>query len=84
MRRLERQDIKIQNGKIPTGIAQYQIYDMDADTRDDFIYLTEDGELGVLYGTDTVGLFTKNILDASLGVNLSPEASSIGGAIRMD
>ena len=54
MRRLERQDIKIQNGQIPTGIVQYRVYDMDAESRDDIVYLTEDGELGVLYGTDTV------------------------------
>lgn len=35
----------------PTGITQFQVYDMDADGRDDIVYLTEMGELGVLYGT---------------------------------
>lgn len=44
---------------------------MDNDGRDDIVYLTESGELSILYGTDTVGYFDKKILDATLGLTLS-------------
>jgi hypothetical protein len=43
---------------------------MDNDGHDDIVYLTAGGELGILYGTDTPGSFTKNILDSSLGITL--------------
>lgn len=49
-RKLTRTDITTLAGSnmstvVPTGISQYQIYDMDADRRDDIVYLTESGEL---------------------------------------
>lgn len=37
--------------KPPSGITQFEIFDMDNDTRDDIVYISEDGELGILYGT---------------------------------
>ncbi|MFZ2255909.1 MAG: hypothetical protein WAW59_02210 [Patescibacteria group bacterium] len=48
------------------GVTQFRIRDMDNDTRDDIVYLTESGELGILYGTETAGYFDKKILDATL------------------
>jgi len=51
---------------LPSGITQFKIYDMDADMRDDIVYLTESGELGILYGTETMGLFSQKILDSTL------------------
>jgi hypothetical protein len=58
-----------------------QIYDMDADTRDDIVYLSEYGELSVLYGTPTAGKYTKNILDRTLGITLDTAVHPEGGAI---
>lgn len=43
-----------------------KVYDMDADGKDDIVYLTTMGELGILYGTETAGEFTRNVLDNSL------------------
>jgi hypothetical protein len=37
---------------VPAGITQLKISDMDKDGHDDIIYLTESGELGILYGTN--------------------------------
>lgn len=55
---------------------------MDADTRDDIVYITAGGELGVLYGTATRGTFVKKILDPTLGISLSTIPITTGGAIR--
>jgi hypothetical protein len=44
---------------------------MDADGRDDIVYITVSGELGILYGTSQAGIFTKKILDPTLGIHLS-------------
>lgn len=55
---------------------------MDADGRDDIVYITASGELGILYGTATVGVFTKKILDPTLGITLSPTPITVGGAIH--
>lgn len=51
---------------LPSGITQYRIYDMDNDTRDDIVYLTESGELGILYGTTERGKFQYKLIDRSL------------------
>ena len=51
---------------------------MDADGKDDIVYLTSLGELGILYGTNTVGTFAKNILDANLGLSLSTDKIKTG------
>lgn len=88
-RKLTRTDIQVLSGSnmsipVPTGIAQYKIYDMDADGRDDIVYLTESGELGVLYGTQTLGVFEKKILDSTLGVKLSTDPETTGGAVLFD
>jgi hypothetical protein len=50
---------------------------MDADGRDDIIYITSGGELGILYGTAVVGNFTKKILDPTLGITLSPTPTTL-------
>lgn len=55
---------------------------MDADTRDDIVYITAGGELGVLYGTPIRGTFVKKILDPTLGISLSTTPITTGGAIR--
>jgi hypothetical protein len=70
-RRLARMDIKIAWSTHPTGITDFKIYDMDADGKDDIVYMNEWWELAILYGTTIAGNFTKNILDSSLGVTFS-------------
>lgn len=67
---------------MPQHITQFRIYDMDADPHDDIVYLSASGELGVLYGTDTPGTFTKKVLDSALGITLSPTPIITGGAVR--
>ncbi len=57
---------------------------MDADGRDDIVYLTEMGELGILYGTITAGNFAKKILDSTLGITLSNVPETVGGAVFFD
>lgn len=82
-RRLREKNIIITDGQgNPRGITQYRIYDMDADGRDDIVYLTEWGELGILYGTATVGTFERVILDGALGVFLSGNPEKWWGAVR--
>jgi hypothetical protein len=55
---------------------------MDADGRDDIVYITASGELGVLYGTAVAGTFVKKLLDPTLGITLSSTPIRVGGAIR--
>jgi hypothetical protein len=55
---------------------------MDADGRDDIIYITSAGELGILYGSSVAGTFVKKILDPTLGITLSPTPTTVGGAIH--
>lgn len=63
--------ILVQAGEsAPTHVTQFKVYDMDADKKDDIVYLTEGGELGVLYGTATAGTFEKKMLDTTLGITL--------------
>jgi len=57
-----------------------KVYDMDNDGHDDIVYLTAAGELGILYGTPTPGVFVKNILDATLGIRLQETPDAHGGA----
>lgn len=57
---------------------------MDADMLDDIVYITAGGELGILYGTATPGNFIKKILDPTLGISLSEDPITTGGAIRAD
>ena len=59
-----------------------RVADMDADTRDDIVYITAGGELGILYGTAIHGTFVKKILDPTLGISLSTTPITTGGAIR--
>jgi hypothetical protein len=40
-RRFARRDIDIGGAPVPTGISQFRIRDMDSDSRDDIVYLTE-------------------------------------------
>jgi hypothetical protein len=49
---------------------------MDNDKKDDIVFLTESGELGILYGTANPAVFDEKILDATLGVTLSPLAET--------
>ena len=58
-------------------ISQLRIYDMDADERDDIVYITAGGELGILYGSSVAGTFTKKILDPTLGITLSPVPTAL-------
>lgn len=55
---------------------------MDADGRDDIVYITSGGELGILYGSSVAGTFVKKILDPTLGITLSPTPITVGGAIH--
>lgn len=81
-RRFAQQKITLSDGsEAPSHMQQMQVYDMDADGRDDLVYLTTRGELGILYGTDTVGTFEKKALDDSLGVVLREESDIYGGAL---
>ncbi len=57
---------------------------MDADSHDDIVYITAGGELGILYGTQSAGVFIKKILDPTLGITLSPTPILVGGAIKSD
>ena len=50
----------------PSGVTQFQIFDMDHDGRDDIISLSERGKLSILYGTPIVGKFVENVLDQTL------------------
>ena len=78
-RKFSRPTITIADGAIlPRHISQMKVYDMDQDKRDDIVYITASGELGVLYGTSTVGLFTKKVLDPTLGITLSPDPINTG------
>lgn len=61
---------------MPTHISQMKIFDMDNDMRDDIVYLTSAGELGILYGREESKKFDKVILDRSLGLTLD------GGSVR--
>lgn len=54
---------------------------MDADKRDDIVYITDGGELSILYGTPRTGIFDKKVLDATLGLSLSATPITTGGAL---
>jgi hypothetical protein len=82
-RRFINTDIRVQTwSSVPNGITDMRIYDMNADKKDDIVYLTEDGELGILYWTITHGIFEKSILDTTLWVYLSSESTAIWWALR--
>lgn len=66
----------------PQHIQQIKIYDMDADDRDDIVYLTSGGQLGILYGTEKSGTFEQKILDDTLGITLRDDTDNHGGAIK--
>lgn len=57
---------------------------MDADGKDDIVYLTSGGQLGILYGTENSGIFEQKILDSTLGISLRDETEKHGGAIIAD
>ncbi len=81
-RRFNRQKIRVDTGSIaPIGVTQFRVRDMDDDKKDDIVYITQAWELSILYGTSTVWLFEKKILDATLGLTLSKESITTGGAI---
>lgn len=65
----------------PRHIQQMKIYDMDNDKKDDLVYLTSGGELGILYGTDKPGIFDQKILDSTLGITLKQTTDTHGGAV---
>ncbi len=82
-RRLLSKDITIEWWLAPPiWVTQFKIYDMDADGKDDIVYLTESWELAILYGTVTPRTFTKKILESNLGVRLSGASEKSGWAIR--
>lgn len=78
-RRFVEKKIQVDGSNTPTGIQQLKVYDMDADGRDDLVYLTQEGELGILYGSEN-GVFAKKILDETLGLALASETTDRGGA----
>jgi FG-GAP-like repeat len=40
-RRFARMEISSAGGDVPTGITDFRIYDMDVDSRDDIVYMSE-------------------------------------------
>ncbi len=72
------------SGGAPVWVTQFRVYDMDSDKKDDIVYLTEWGELGVLYGSNSPGIFDKKILDANLWITLDSASSPLGWAIKTD
>ena len=79
------QNISLSSGNAaPSHIQQMKVYDMDADGKDDLVYLTSGGELGILYGTDTAGAFEQKILDSTLGITLRNETDNHDGAVISD
>lgn len=82
-RKFSRPNITLDGGApVPKNISQFRIYDMDTDMLDDIVYITASGELGILYGTATAGNFTKKVLDPTLGISLSEDPITVGGAIK--
>ncbi len=83
-RKFSRPDLLLDDAiaQFPMHISQFRIYDMDADTRDDIVYITASGELGILYRTIVPGKFTKKILDPTLGITLSADPILIWWGIR--
>lgn len=78
-RKFTRKALSIQGGSsIPKHISQFKIYDMDADGRDDIVYLSAGGQLGILYGTDTPGVFVRKVLDEALGISLDTTPITVG------
>jgi hypothetical protein len=65
----------------PTGVTQFKIYDMDNDGRDDIVYLTDSWNLGIMYATESSGIFDISLLDTTLWVNLVNSDQSIWWAI---
>lgn len=72
------------NEKSPIRIQQFKSYDMDADNKDDIVYLTSAWELGILYWTEKSANFTKKILDSTLGITLMDSSDNYGWAIFAD
>ena len=70
---------------VPMGaIVQLQTFDMDADGKDDIVTLDDNGDLSILYAsTDTNSniVFTKKVVDSSLGLKLNRSPSSDNGAV---
>ena len=60
-----RKPLVVEGSLAPTGITQMKIFDMDGDKKDDIVYISESGELAILYGTSTLGVFTKKVVDNS-------------------
>lgn len=81
-RQFTRMKVQVDTGStLPTWVTQFKVRDMDNDTRDDIVYLSEWGELSILYGTTTQGYFEKKVLDATLGLTLSDTAIKTWGAL---
>lgn len=55
---------------------------MDADKKDDLVYLTSGGQLGILYGTAVSKTFEIKIFDEVLGLTLNQNEDRHGGAIK--
>ncbi len=55
---------------------------MDKDGKDDLVYLTSSGQLGILYGTNNIGKFEQKILDETLGITLKQTSDTHGGALK--
>ena len=82
-RKFARRTITLQNAApLPIHISQLKVYDMDTDGRDDIVYLTAGWELGILYGTNQVAVFTKKVLDPTLGIVLNKDPITTGWAIK--
>ncbi|NCP76963.1 hypothetical protein GW830_02365 [bacterium] len=64
-------------------IQQLELFDMDADGKTDIVTLDDSGEMNILYGTVTADgkhIFTKHLVENSLGLKLSQEVRNDGGA----
>ena len=68
-------------------IRQLEVFDMDADGKSDIVTLDDSGEINILYGgtrkineTQTERIFTKRLVESGLGIRLSSEVRTDGGA----
>lgn len=67
-------------------ITQLAVYDMDQDGLDDIVVGDDSGTISTLYSgkkNDSL-VFTRKIVDSSLGLRLSGKASNTGAAVRFD
>lgn len=78
----EQEIVLTNNTSAPKNIQQMKILDMDTDGKEDLVYLTSGGQLGILYGTEKAGTFEQKILDETLGITLKQTSDTHGGALK--